>query len=95
MIIKKVYRVSLKEFKSGTVLTGFICICALCAGLFSLSHYMGWLEQDSGFLGSVARAVYGPDVRREMARLEHIKSITPEIRPFATMKSHRTAPMIV
>ena len=82
----------LKEFKSGTVFTGFICICALCAGLFSLSHYMGWLEQDSGLLGSISRAVYGPDVRREMARLEHIKAITPEIPPVTALCYHEVTP---
>ena len=35
---------SLKEFKSGMIVTGIIC---LCTGLFSMAHYMGWLEQDT------------------------------------------------
>ena len=83
---------SLKEFKSGTVFTGLVCICALCAGLFSLSHYMGWLEQDSGLLGSVARAVYGPDVRRELTRLEYIKVISPEIPRITALCYHEVRP---
>lgn len=83
---------SIKEFKSGTVISGFICICALCAGLFSLAHYMGWLEQDSGLLGSIARAVYGPDIRRETARLEHIKALTPDIPPVTALCYHEVTP---
>ena len=52
---------SLKEFKSEIVVTGIIC---LCAGLFSMAHYMGWLEQDYSLLGNLARNLYGPSVRQ-------------------------------
>ena len=63
-----------KKNKTELIITGFLCICI---GLFSFARYMGWLAQDSGLLAMIARTVYGPDVRREMARLKHVKEISP------------------
>ena len=66
---------TLKEFKSGIIITSIVC---LCTGLFSMAHYMGWLAQDSSLLGTIARGIYGPDVRQEMERLRHVKEVTPD-----------------
>ena len=71
--------------KTVFIITGFLCICI---GLFSFARYMGWLAQDSGLLAMIARTVYGPDVRREMARLKHVKEISPGIPPITALCYH-------
>jgi len=53
---------------------------------------MGWLAQDSGLLAMIARTVYGPDVRREMARLKHVKEISPGIPPITALCYHEVTP---
>lgn len=80
---------SLKEFKSEIVVTGIIC---LCAGLFSMAHYMGWLEQDYSVLGNLARNLYGPSVRQEMNRLQAVKEISPDIPRITALCYHEVRP---
>ena len=80
---------SLKEFKSEIVVTGIIC---LCAGLFSMAHYMGWLEQDYSRLGNLARNLYGPSVRQEMNRLQAVKEISPDIPRITALCYHEVRP---
>ena len=75
--------------KTVFIITGFLCICI---GLFSFARYMGWLAQDSGLLAMIARTVYGPDVRREMARLKHVKEISPGIPPITALCYHEVTP---
>ena len=74
--------------------TGFIIAVCLftCAGLFSFARYMGWLAQDSGVLAAIARTVYGPDVRQEMARLKHVKETSPGIPPITALCYHEVTP---
>lgn len=79
----------LKNHKTAFIITGFLCICT---GLFSFARYMGWLAQDSGLLAMIARTVYGPDVRQEMARLKHTKYISPGIPPITALCYHEVAP---
>ena len=81
-----------EKSKSGTVITDLICLCVLCAGLLHLAHYMGWLAQNPGLPGTIARTVYGPDVRPEMARLKYIKEISPEIPPITALCYHEVTP---
>ena len=80
---------SLKEFKSGIIVTGIIC---LCTGLFSMAHHMGWLAQDTTLLGNLARAVYGPDVRQEMNRLQAVKEMSPDIPRITALCYHEVRP---
>lgn len=75
--------------KTVFIITGFLCICI---GVFSFARYMGWLAQDSGLLAMIARTVYGPDVRREMARLKHVKEISPGIPPITALCYHEVTP---
>lgn len=81
-----------EKSKSGTVITGLICLCVVCAGLFHLARYMGWLAQNPGLPGTIARTVYGPDVRLEMARLKHVREISPEIPPITVLCYHEVTP---
>ena len=80
-----------KNSKS-TVITGLIGFCVLCAGLFHLARYMGWLAQNPGLPGTIARTVYGPDVRQEMARLQRVKEISPEIPSITALCYHEVTP---
>ena len=80
---------SFKEFKSGSIIIGFICVCAI---LFSFARYMGWLAQNPWFLGTLARTIYGPDVRPEMARLKHVKEISPGIPAVTVLCYHEVRP---
>ena len=78
-----------KEFKSGIIITVIIC---LCTGLFSIAYHMGWLAQDSSLLGTIARGIYGPDVRQEMKRLRYVKEVTPEIPQVTALCYHEVRP---
>ena len=80
---------SFKESKPGSIVIGFIFICAI---LFSFARYMGWLAQNPGVLGTVARTVYGPDVRLETARLKHVKEISPGIPAVTVLCYHEVRP---
>ena len=80
---------SFKERKTIFLITGILCICT---GLFSFARYMGWLAQDSGLLATIARTVYGPDVRQEMARLKHVREVSPEIPPVTVLCYHEVTP---
>ena len=73
-------------------ITGLICLCVVCAGLFHLTRYMGWLAQNPGLPGIIARTVYGPDVRPEMTRLKHVREISPEIPPVTVLCYHEVTP---
>ena len=77
---------------NSTVIKGLICFCVLCAGLFHLARYMGWLAQNPGVPGTIARSVYGPDVQPEMARLKHVKEVSPEIPPITALCYHEVTP---
>ena len=79
-----------KNLKTEFIITGFLCICT---GLFCFARYMGWLAQDSGLLATVARTVCGPDVRREMARLKHVKDISPGVPPITALCYHEVTPV--
>lgn len=81
-----------KNLKSVSTITGFLCLCVLCAGLFHSARYMGWLAQDSGLPGTIARTVYGPDVRQEITRLKHVKMVTPDIPPVTVLCYHEVTP---
>ena len=74
------------------MITGLIGFCVLCAGLFHLARYMGWLAQDPGLPGTIARTVYGPDVRQEISRLQRVKEISPEIPPITALCYHEVTP---
>ncbi len=78
-----------KKNKTELIIIGFLCICI---GLFSFARYMGWLAQDSGLLPMIARTVYGPDVRQEMARLKHAKDISPGIPHITSLCYHEVTP---
>lgn len=80
---------SFKKSKPIFIITSLICVCA---ALFSFAHYMGWLTRDSGVLGTTARTVFGPDVRQEMARLQHGKEISPEIPAITVLCYHEVRP---
>lgn len=80
---------SFKEFKPRSIVIGFICVCAI---LFSFARYMGWLAQNPWFLGTLARTVYGPDVRPEVARLKHVKEISPGIPAVTVLCYHEVRP---
>lgn len=80
---------SFKKCKSEYIIAGFLC---LCAALFHTTHYMGWLVQDSSLLGVIARSIYGPDVRQEIARLKHVKIISPEIPLITGLCYHEVTP---
>ncbi len=71
------------------IITGIIC---LCTGLFSMAYHMGWLAQDSSLLGTLARSIYGPDVRQEMKRLQLVKETTPEIPRITALCYHEVRP---
>lgn len=71
------------------VITGLLCVCA---GLFHLAHYMGWLTQDAGYPETISRIVYGPDVRQEIARLQHTKEISPEVPAVTVLCYHEVRP---
>jgi peptidoglycan/xylan/chitin deacetylase (PgdA/CDA1 family) len=53
---------------------------------------MGWLAQNPGVLGTVARTVYGPDIRLETARLKHVKEISPGIPAVTVLCYHEVRP---
>ncbi len=78
-----------KKLKTEFLITGFLCISI---GLFSFARYMGWLAQDTGLLATIARTVCGPDVRREMARLKHVKDISPEVPAITALCYHEVTP---
>ena len=78
-----------KEFRECLIITGIIC---LCTGLFSMAYHMGWLAQDSSLLGTLARSIYGPDVRQEMNRLQLVKETTPEIPRITALCYHEVRP---
>ena len=78
-----------KKLKTEFIITGFLCICI---SLFSFVRYMGWLAQDSGLLATLARTVYGPDVRQEMARLKHAKDLSPGIPSITALCYHEVTP---
>ena len=80
---------SFKDRRTGFVIAIIIC---LCAALFSLARYMGWLAQNNGLLGTMARNVYGPDVRLEMERLQHVKQISPEVPAVTVLCYHEVRP---
>ena len=80
---------SFKECKAVSIITGIVCICAV---LFSLARYMGWLSQSNGMLGTMARTVYGPDVRQEMDRLHRVKEISPEVPAVTALCYHEVRP---
>ena len=81
-----------KNSKSGTVITVLLCLGVLGAGLFHMARYMGWLAQNPGLPGTIARTVYGPDIRPEMARLKHVKAISPEIPAITALCYHEVTP---
>jgi len=81
--------VFLTKFKSGIIAAGLVCVCA---GLFAGARHTGWLEQDSSPLGMLARAVYGPDVRREEKRLAMVREISPEIPRVTALCYHEVNP---
>ena len=80
---------SFKEHRRGFVITIIICIGA---ALFSLARYMGWLSQNNGVLGTMARTVYGPDVRLEMDRLKYVKQISPDVPAITVLCYHEVRP---
>ena len=80
---------SFKEHRRGFVITIIICIGA---ALFSLARYMGWLSQNNGVLGTMARTVYGPDVRLEMDRLKRVKEISPDVPAVTVLCYHEVRP---
>lgn len=80
---------SFKEFKSGSIVIGFICACAI---LFSFARYMGWLSQNNGMPGTVARTVFGPDVRPETARLQRVRENSPGIPAVTVLCYHEVRP---
>ena len=80
---------SFKDRRTGFVIAIIIC---LCAALFSLARYMGWLAENNGMLGTMARNVYGPDVRLEMERLQHVKQISPEVPAVTVLCYHEVRP---
>lgn len=80
---------SFKNRRTGLVITIIICICA---ALFSFARYMGWLAKNPGVLGTMARTVYGPDVRLETARLKHVKEISPGIPAVTVLCYHEVRP---
>ena len=80
---------SFKKRRTGTIITIIICICA---ALFSLARYMGWLSLNDGIPGTMARAVYGPDVRRETDRLKRVKEISPEVPAVTVLCYHEVRP---
>ena len=81
-----------EKSKARTGILGLIWLCVLCAGLFHLARYMGWLAQNPGLPGTIARIIYGPDVRLEMARLKHVREISPEIPPITVLCYHEVTP---
>ena len=80
---------SFKKQKTGLVIIITICIFA---GLFSLARYMGWLSQNNGVLGTMARTVYGPDVRLEMDRLKRVQQISPDVPAVTILCYHEVRP---
>ena len=88
MIEKKVCQVPFKKINFEFIIIGFICICI---GLFSFARYMGWL-QNSGLLSTIARTVYGPDIRQEMARLKRAKDIAPGLPVVTALCYHEVTP---
>ena len=79
-----------KEFRECLIVTGIIC---LCTGLFSMACHVGWLAQDSSLLGTLARSIYGPDVRQEMNRSQLVKETTPEIPRITVLCYHEVRPV--
>ena len=57
-----------------------------------MAWHMGWLAQDSSLLGTLARSIYGPDVRQEMKRLQLVKETTPEIPRITALCYHEVRP---
>lgn len=83
---------NLKNSKVKVVTIGFICFCAFCAGLFAYAHHTGSPVLESGRLEWIARVVYGPNVRREMARLKHAKELSPDVLPITALCYHEVRP---
>ena len=82
----------LKNPKAKTVLIGFVCFFAICAGLFAYAHHIGSPVLESGRLEWISRVIYGPNVRREIARLKHAKELSPEIFPITALCYHEVRP---
>lgn len=78
-----------QKYRFGFSIIAVIC---LCAGLFSLARYVGLLELNSSVPGDLARAVYGPDVRREMRRLQTVKETSPGIPAVTVLCYHEVRP---
>ena len=78
--------------KVKTVLIGFVCFFAFCAGLFVYAHHIGSPVLESGRLEWVSRVVCGPNVRQEIARLKHAKELSPEIFPITALCYHEVRP---
>jgi peptidoglycan/xylan/chitin deacetylase (PgdA/CDA1 family) len=53
---------------------------------------MGWLSLNDGIPGTMARTVYGPDVRRETDRLKRVKEISPEVPAVTVLCYHEVRP---
>ena len=82
----------LKNPRVRTVLIGFVCFFAICAGLFAYAHHIGSPVLESGRLEWISRVIYGPNVRREIARLKHAKELSPEIFPITALCYHEVRP---
>lgn len=83
---------NLKNSKVRVAFIGFICFCAFCAGLFAYAYHTGSPVLESGRLEWIARVVYGPNVRREMARLKHAKELSPDVLPITALCYHEVRP---